>query len=955
MILVYELLEPRENALSVQIYGMEIDEGLPMRGTRYPAQPKRLLDKGMPGLSLKPADRKLLLNMMMQGQGSDVRALFRGRDAHRLVELLVQTGRAYAWNHPESPLAFEPRPLNAPLAWKSSENGFTPTVRLPGDTILLPAKPMLVLHGPSGVCQPLGQPELDEAAWAWLTAPPMPETAVSRFFQTLTDRYPRAELPPPPSLEHVVLDHFDPIPGLHIHIVETDREDRFLAEPLFHYGDKTFPPADRPGRIRFLSEDQLVEAPRMLGAEQAALGTLEQIGMVPCSSPAAGDLFSTAKAGLSWEPAPPLTWTTLFSETFTTLQSKGWRITFERGAQPLLPEKTDWFAEFTESKRGWMSFEQGIRIQDERINLLPALHAFLQRRAKLSLDDIRAELKRSDVPVMTDKGRVLIPGPRFLRMVEQLHELFGAGALDADNRLRLNPWRATEIAEDTDSNWTPPEELRQALGHLRGALTLEPLTPPDSFQGELRAYQQRGLAWLQFLRQTRLGGILADDMGLGKTVQLLALLALQAQENPDHEPVLIVCPASVLPNWRRECRKFTPHLKIAVMHGADRHEDKHHIETADILLTTYTLLWRDQTFYEQVPLSILILDEAQAVKNPKSRGNRVAAALKAHLKLAVTGTPCENHLGDLWALFHIVQPGFLGGEKDFRTHYRKPIEQENRTALHRALQNRIRPLLLRRTKDLVAKDLPPKTEITVTIPLSEVQTDQYQTIRSAMSEKIQTEMAAKGLARSRFTILDAMLKLRQTCCDPRLLQPKHPYTLPDDSAKLAHLMEMIPELIDEGRRILLFSQFTSMLDLIKPELAKRKIPFVEIRGDTRDRDTPVQRFQNGEIPLFLISLKAGGSGLNLTAADTVIHYDPWWNPAVEAQATDRAHRIGQDKPVFVYKLITEGTLENTILEMQNEKRKLAGLIEADDAAAFNLSETDLQRLLAPLHVDRSEA
>ena len=264
--------------------------------------------------------------------------------------------------------------------------------------------------------------------------------------------------------------------------MQTDREDRFLAEPVFHYGDKSFPPATRPERIRFLSDDQLVEAPRMIGAEKAALGTLEEFGLVPCAAPAAGDLFSAAKAGRGLEPVPPLTWTTFFTETTTALQQKGWRITFENKAQPLVPSKDDWYAEFTESKRGWMSFEQGITLEGERINLLPALHAYLQRRAKQSLDDIRADLKQHDVPVVTEKGRVLIPGARFLRMVEQLHELFGAGALDANNRLRLNPWRAAEVADDTDSNWTPPEELRQALSHLQGALTLDPMDPPDTFQ-----------------------------------------------------------------------------------------------------------------------------------------------------------------------------------------------------------------------------------------------------------------------------------------------------------------------------------------------------------------------------------------------------------------------------------------------------------------------------------------
>jgi len=367
-----------------------------------------------------------------------------------------------------------------------------------------------------------------------------------------------------------------------------------------------------------------------------------------------------------------------------------------------------------------------------------------------------------------------------------------------------------------------------------------------------------------------------------------------------------------------------------------------------LVLTSYALLRTDVRLLATQLFSFVILDEAQAIKNPKSQVARAACLVNGRTRLCLTGTPIENHLGDLWSLMHFALPGVLGRQDQFDKHFRWPIERERHPVMLGLLQRRMNPLVLRRTKNEVASELPAKTEILQTIPLSDIQHDLYQAVRLAMTERIREEMQIKGFERSRIVVLDALLKLRQICCDPRLRDRRRTYNLPADSGKLAWLADALPEMVEEGRRILLFSQFTSMLDLIRLQLQEARIPYVEIRGSTKDRQTPVQQFQEGRVPVFLLSLKAGGTGLNLTAADTVIHYDPWWNPAVEAQATDRAHRIGQDKPVFVYKLVTENTVEERILNLQRTKRSLSELINTSAGDSLAFTKADLDALLAPV-------
>lgn len=479
------------------------------------------------------------------------------------------------------------------------------------------------------------------------------------------------------------------------------------------------------------------------------------------------------------------------------------------------------------------------------------------------------------------------------------------------------------------------------------------MTPPPWFRAQLRPYQWDGFYWLNYLAEFELGGILADDMGLGKTVQSLAHIAYRKESGALQKPVLIVCPRSVLPNWQSELAKFAPELKYVVLWGEDRQSRYDQAAECDVVFTTYGVLLRDTAYIarSRLEFSGVFLDEAQAIKTSHTRIARAVGSLSCLYKVSLTGTPIENNLNELWSQFNFLLPGFLGTRRDFNRDFRRPIEALRSAKALRHLATKVRPFLLRRTKETVEKDLPPKQVILKKIPLVGTQRDLYETLRMTLYSKIKEAMEFGDSTEVSILILDAMLKLRQVCCDPRLVKLETAKRL-EESAKLDLLMVMLEELLSEGRKILLFSQFTSMLDLIIEACKSRNIDFVEIRGQTIDRATPVQAFQSGKVSLFLLSLKAGGTGLNLTAADTVIHYDPWWNPAVEEQATDRAHRIGQDKPVFVYKLICANTIEDRLVTWQDRKRDLADDFYRNEGdLPKKISREDLDTFFASLNDD----
>ncbi len=493
--------------------------------------------------------------------------------------------------------------------------------------------------------------------------------------------------------------------------------------------------------------------------------------------------------------------------------------------------------------------------------------------------------------------------------------------------------------------WRGGEALRALGKQLRDRGGNPGVKIPKWFNADLRPYQQRGVDWLQFLREAGLAGVLADDMGLGKTVQTLAHLAVEHQARRLTLPALVICPTSVVGNWVREAARFAPRLRVLALQGNDRKNRFDEIADSHIVISTYPLLTRDEDILTGEDWHSVILDEAQTVKNPAASMAGVVRRLRAGQRLCLTGTPMENHLGELWALFDFMMPGFLGSQRDFANRFRTPVEKHGDVEVHAALAKRVAPFLLRRTKAEVANDLPPRTDIMENIQMQPPQRAVYEAIRLAMHAKVQAAIEAQGLAKSGIVILDALLKMRQACCDPRLLKLPSAGKHKPGSAKLDRLMDLMTTLLEEGRSILLFSQFTSMLTLIEQEVKQLGIEYVTLTGDTKDRRTPVDKFQAGKVRLFLVSLKAGGVGLNLTAADTVIHYDPWWNPAVENQATDRAHRIGQKRAVFVHRLITENSIEEKMETLKARKSALSdGILSGTGANALKMTQDDVEML-----------
>ncbi|QCG96682.1 ATP-dependent helicase [Azospirillum sp. TSA2s] len=604
---------------------------------------------------------------------------------------------------------------------------------------------------------------------------------------------------------------------------------------------------------------------------------------------------------------------------------------------------------------GWFDLDVGVEIDGERQPLLPILARLVE---KGGLSTTRVIDGRAHI--VLDDGNVLaLPAERIERLLSVLEAMLDSGRSSGD-RLKVPLAEADSLLDIDDLIARRGDETAQIDGYLQRLRADEmpgDMTPPPGFKGELRDYQRGGLAWMQSLRANNVAGILADDMGLGKTAQTLAHIAMEEHEGRLTEPCLVVVPTSLVPNWVAESERFTPHLRVVVLHGVDRHGKLSEIDRAHIVVTTYGVVARDVDLLKRLTWHMIVLDEAQAIKNPDGKATRAVAALPARHRLCLSGTPVENNLGELWSQFAFLMPGLLGDRKDFGKRYRVPIEKRGDNTRANLLMRRIRPFLLRRTKEAVAKELPPKTEVVVRIDLERDQRDLYETIRLSVNETVRAALAAsgKGLGQNTIAVIDALLKLRQVCCDPRLLKSIAALGgKARPSAKLHALTEMVKEMVPEGRRILIFSQFTTMLDLIKLELEKAHIPYVELTGRTLDRAEPVNRFQNREVPVFLISLKAGGRGLNLTAADTVIHYDPWWNPAAEDQATDRAYRIGQDKPVFVYKLIAANTVEERILDLQRRKGSLSAATIEGKGLVSALDGGDIDYLLGDGEEDGEE-
>ena len=570
--------------------------------------------------------------------------------------------------------------------------------------------------------------------------------------------------------------------------------------------------------------------------------------------------------------------------------------------------------------------------------------------------DVQRALLKGDSFVERD-GRVVLLDADAIRALQSVFADCASGEGRRPGSFRLAPVYAAYAASalqalDGVDVEAPPVWLQGAAQKNRlEPMDEEPLDPV--FERLLRPYQKEGVRWLRFLQRNRFGGILADEMGLGKTLQTLVWLTMAAAERTgaDRKPSLIVCPTSLVDNWVAEAARFTPWLKIGAMTGADRHARWKDLPKLDVVVTSYALMRRDVDQYEAIEFLSVVLDEAQHIKNQSTQNAQAAKRLRAEHRFVLTGTPIENGVSDLWSIMDFLMPGYLGRHDAFRANIEQPIAQGGPEAelAQWKLRRKLRPFLLRRMKKDVAKELPPKIERIAGCALSADQKKVYVALLEDSRRKIAELVAAQGFQRSKFEILNTLLRLRQACCHLDLLK------LPDlqskePSAKMDLFFELLDEAMDAGHRVLVFSQFVSMLTILRRDLDRRGLRYCYLDGATQERLKIVQEFnRDASIPLFLISLKAGGTGLNLTGADMVIHYDPWWNPAVENQATDRAYRIGQKRTVYSVKLIAQDSIEERVLSLQRKKQKLynATLEDGDDATdVHNLTWEDVQELLA---------
>jgi SNF2 family DNA or RNA helicase len=486
------------------------------------------------------------------------------------------------------------------------------------------------------------------------------------------------------------------------------------------------------------------------------------------------------------------------------------------------------------------------------------------------------------------------------------------------------------------------KRLREHLANFKG---IPKLPVPDTVKAELRPYQVDGFDFLCHLADVRLGGVLADDMGLGKTIQTLAWLSWLKQENPRKaKPALVICPASVLHNWRRESERFTPHLRVLVLEsGPARHNLRQQIPQHDLIVTNYSLLRRDLEALKKFEFRAVILDEAQFIKNPAAQVSQSVKQVRSEHRLALTGTPLENRLLDLWSIVDFVQPGYLGNQEQFHEQYepRGPDMEWAHRIARRKLSAKLRPIMLRRLKRQVAQDLPDRIEERRDCELQEDQRKLYLAELRRSRERVMQTVQEKGLARSRIHVLAALTRLRQICCHPSLVGND------SVSGKTETLFELVEPLLDEGQKVLVFSQFVQMLQILETECGKRQMPFHVLTGKTKNRQDVVQAFQDDPRPcVFLLSLRAAGTGLNLTTASYVVLYDPWWNPAVEAQAIDRTHRIGQTRTVNAYRLIAPGTVEDKIWELQQRKAQAIADVLGEEGFARSLTQADLEYLFS---------
>ncbi|MBV0932077.1 DEAD/DEAH box helicase [Marinobacterium weihaiense] len=871
-----------------------------------------------------------ILRQLADGRSGHSSYPLQGRSGGSLLQQMLQTGRLFVYDH-YRPLQLS-RERELQWQWQSDHDQTRLVPLLTGEPCqVLPLSPLFYLDDLEDVVGPLQTDMAPEQVIHLSRMPPVSSTELPLLSYELGCRLTPEQLALPEQAEKI--EHCNQATPV-LRLVATEQEAGYWLPGLalaFDYEGCRVPFSDEP-EVRFMAEHEgrqlLIETD--FATEHQAILRLFDLGLFVQET--LDDEPVLRPADVNSLDAFMAAWQHLLDESLPKLQAEGWLVEVDDSYRYDV-QTTSFDFNVGDGDNHWFEFGLRLPLGEHQLDVRPVIERWL------------AEGQPEQLSYMVDESIVQIDTRSLHPLHELILEMFREDRLTG---ISLPPFKAARLAAEPELelNLRDAPATQQLLEKLQNFSGLQPVAAPQGLQAQLRDYQQQGLSWLDFLQEYEFGGILADDMGLGKTLQTLALIQRMKEHNVLLQPALVLAPTSLMGNWVNEARQFTPDLEVCLIHGPDRAARFAQLETADLVITSYPLILRDAAHYREQGFSLLVLDEAQAIKNPKTKLAKQVRAIQAQRRICLTGTPLENHLGELWALMDFALPGLLGGWQQFNQQFRKPIENDNDADCQQGLARLVAPFMLRRTKQDVVAELPPKSEMVQHVELGGRQRELYEAIRVSMEKRIRDLIASKGMARSHIEFLDALLKLRQACIDPRLVKLDKAANI-TQSAKLEWLADTLPEMVEEGRRILLFSQFTQALGLIEEVLKQRKIAYSKLTGQTRKRQAAIDRFQSGEVPLFLISLKAGGSGLNLTAADTVIHIDPWWNPAVERQATDRAYRIGQDKPVFVYKLVAMDTVEERIQQMQQQKQALAdALFNATGKAALPNDSEALLGLLA---------
>jgi SNF2 family DNA or RNA helicase len=878
---------------------------------------------------------------ILHNANHEAQSILNGEFGYLLATSLLKTEKCYYKSSPK-PLTLSKIPLPLMFQWKK---GTDKTLWLVSNIKLaryhiLQTTPLLIIDSTTNVISQLSGQYDYATIQKLINIPPIPEAQAKGVYDTLLDNFPKIKIQLPEIQTTDTIKQL-PTPHLKLYSTKSNKSHKFIQYEIY-YDKHRVEPYKRNETEIIENKDNKTIIIRSLESEDKSLDIIKNCGfieIIDTDKPLESHMIDLT---ISYDMPPQKAlgiWSQFMQSTIPHLKALGWVIEIDESFNMEFTETCQMMVDSSKDDDGWFSLTFDIEINGNRIQLVPLLTSIFSEYDSIKALPETLILEHEPNKYIEIKTKEITP------IINTIYELLDKTQKDGSFKIKAFDALLVDAELLQYTSWTGTKEIIKLSEKLSNHKKIETVKPPKSLSLPLRDYQHTGFNWMHFLNDYGFSGILADDMGLGKTFQVLSLLLKLKEEGKLNKPAIIIVPTSLVTNWEMENQKFTPTLKLLVLYGKDRNSDFDKINEYDIIITTYGLITRDQDTHQTIQYSYAILDEAQAIKNHKAITTRNICKINSVHRIAMSGTPIENHLGELWSLFNFLMPGYLGTIQGFNTTFRKPIEDNEDVKKQQLLNKKINPFVLRRDKKEVLKEMPEKTIKTTYIEFGPEQAKLYESIKLTTQQEVIKLIKNKGNKAS-IQVLTAIMQLRQTCCDPRLLNLKRNKLKSKKSAKTEAILLLIKEIQEQKGKVIIYSSFKSMLLLLEPYLKKNKIRYSMITGGTIDRGKQISDFQNGKTDIILIT-KAASSGVNLTEANHVIIIEPWWNPAVESQTIDRAHRMGQKRHVTVHKLIVKNTIEENILVMQQKKQSLLdNMYEGNkQAQKMKLTGNDLKELL----------